>query len=110
MVRLIAVVVVLLVPFTGFSQEKRTWVYVSRAGQDLVGSRFETALKDEPSRSTRYRPRYSKVAKTKFEFHIDLSTVDVSDTKAEQGKKSVVSIVIEEFGLPDLPNGPTLGP
>jgi hypothetical protein len=101
MMRLIAVVVVLLVPFTGFGQEPRTWVYVSRAGQDLVGSRFEAALKDELSRSTRYRPRYSEGAKTKFEFHIDLSTADVSDSKAEQSKRSVVSVVIEDFGLPN---------
>jgi hypothetical protein len=53
MVRLIAVVMVLLVPFTSFSQEARTWVYVSRTGQDFIGSRFEAALKDELSRSTR---------------------------------------------------------
>jgi hypothetical protein len=101
MVKLTALIAVLLVPFTGFSQEARTWVYVSRAGQDLIGSRFEAALKDELSRSTRFRPRYSEGAKTKFEFHIDLGTVDVSDVKEEQGKKSVVSVVIEESGLPN---------
>jgi hypothetical protein len=101
MMRLIAVVVILLIPYTSFGQESRTWVDVSRAGQDLIGSRFEAALKEELSRSTRYRPRHSDGAKTKFEFHIDLSTVDVSDIKAEQGKRSVVSVVIEDFGLPN---------
>jgi len=74
---------------------------VSHAGQDRVGSLFESALKQELSRSTRYVPRYSEGAKTKFEFHIDLSTVDVADNKPEQGKRSVVSVVIEDFGLPN---------
>lgn len=73
----------------------------SRAGQGLVGSRFEAALKDELSRSTRYKPRYSEGVKTKFEFHIDLRTADVSDNKSEQGKRSVISVVIEDFGLPN---------
>src|SRR5260370_40447582 len=91
--RLIAIVVVLLVPLTGFGQEARTWVYASRAGQDLVGSRFEAAL----SRSTRYKPRYSEGVKAKFEFHIDLCTADVSDNKSEQIKRSVISVVIEDF-------------
>jgi len=41
---------------------------------------FEEALKQELSRSTRYVPRYTEGAKGKFEFHIDLNTVDVADS------------------------------
>jgi len=40
-------------------------------------------------------------ATTKFEFHIDLSTADVSDSKTERGERSAVSVVIEDFGLPN---------
>ena len=99
--RLTAIFFVLLAPYAGFAQESRIPVYVSRAGQDRVGSLFETSLKQELARSTRYVPRHSEGAKTKFEFHIDLSTVDLADNKAEQDKRSVVSVVIEDFGLPN---------
>jgi len=99
--RLIAMFFVLLVPYAGFSQESRIPVYVSHTGQDRIGLLFERSLKQELSRSTRYVPRHSEGAKTKFEFHIDLSTVDVADDKSEQGKRSVVSVAIEAFGLPN---------
>jgi hypothetical protein len=101
MVRLIAIFFVLLVPHAGFAQQSRTPVYVSHTGQDRVGSLFEAALKQELSRSTRYVPRHYEGTKTKFEFHIDLSTVDVADNRSEEGKRSVVSVVIEDFGLPN---------
>jgi hypothetical protein len=80
------------------AQQSRIPVYVSRTGKDNVGSLFETALKQELSRSAHYMPRYSEGTKTKLEFHIDLSTIDIADSKPEQGKKSAVSIVIGEFG------------
>lgn len=101
MMRLIAIFLVLLVPCASFPQGSRTPVYVSHTGQDRVGSLFEAALKQELSRSARYAPQHSEEAKAQLEFHIDLSTVDVADNKSEQGKRSVVSVVIEDFGLPN---------
>jgi hypothetical protein len=98
MMRLIALLFALLAPYIIFAQESRTPVYLSHTGQDGVGSLFEATLKQELTRSTRYVLLYSEGAKTKFQFHIDLSTVDVADAKSDQGKRSVVSVVIEEFG------------
>src|SRR5260370_38268298 len=101
MMRLTAIFFVLLAPYAGFAQESRIAVYVSRAGQDGVGSLFETSLKQELARSTRYVPRHSEGAKTKFEFPMDLRTVDLADNKAEQDKRSGDSVVIKDFTLPD---------
>src|SRR5258708_5082134 len=101
MTQLIALVLPLLIPNAGFAQESRTPVYVSHNGQDRVGLLFDLALKQELSHSARFMPRHSESAKTKFAFHIDLSTVDVADNKSEQGKRSVISVVIEDFGLPN---------
>ena len=100
MKRLQSVVISFLVviPATCFAQARRAPVYVSHAGQDSVGALFEAALNQELSRSILYIPRSAKGANGKFEFHIDLRTVDVADSKSEQGKRSVVSVVIEDFG------------
>jgi hypothetical protein len=101
MVRPIILFLTMLLSFACLAQGPRTPVYLSRTGQDSVGVLFEAALKQELSRSTRYTPRNAEGAKGKFEFVIELATVDVADDKAEQGKRSVVSIVIEDFGLPN---------
>lgn len=101
MTQLIAVVLALLVPNASFAQESRTPVYVSHNGQDRLGLLFELALKQELSRSARFMPQHSESEKTKLEFHIDLITVDVAENKSEQGKRSIVSVVIEDFGLPN---------
>src|SRR6266404_1268216 len=97
-----ALLLAFVTPYTSFAQESRTPVSVSHIGQDSVGSLFEVAVKHELSQSTRYVPRNSEAVKTKpeFSFYIELSTVDVADNKSEQGKRSVVSVVIEEFGRP----------
>jgi hypothetical protein len=99
MTRLIAIFLLLLVPCADFARESRTVVSVSRIGQDLVGSRFEAALNQELSRSTRYKQQHTEGVTTRREFHIDLVTVDAAYNKLEQGKKSVVSVVIEDFGV-----------
>ena len=100
-IHLSALLLAFVIPYTSFAQESRTPVSVSHIGQDSVGSLFEVALKQELSRSSRYMPRNSEAVKTKPEFFIELSTVDVADNKSEQGKRSVVSVVIEDFGRPD---------
>jgi hypothetical protein len=103
MKRLQSVVISFLavIPATCFAQARRAPVYVSHAGHDSVGALFEAALNQELSRSILYIPRSAEGANGKFEFHIDLRTVDVADSKSEQGKRSVVSVVIEDFGLPN---------
>jgi hypothetical protein len=62
---------------------------------------FEGALKRALTDSTRYMPKYSEQAQNKFELYVELVSVDVAENKPDEGKRSVVSIVIEEFGLPN---------
>jgi hypothetical protein len=93
---------VVLFACAGFAQEKRSPVYVSHSGQDKVGALFEAALRNELSHSSVYALlKFEESSKTKFEFHIGLASVDVAVNNSEQAKRSVVSVVIEEFGLPN---------
>jgi hypothetical protein len=101
MVRPIAVLVLLLVPRAISAQESRIPVHVSHSGKDSVGSMFEQALKRALTHSTKYMPKYSEQEQNKFELYLELVSVDVAENKSEEGKKSVVSVVIEEFGLPN---------
>ena len=101
MIRSIILFFAVLTPYVCFAQASRTPVYLSRTGQDSVGVLFEAALKQELSHSTHYTQPHAEGAKSKFKFEIELATVDVADDKAEQGKRSVVSVVIEDFGLPN---------
>jgi len=101
MMRPIAVLVLLLAPGTSFAQEGRIPVHVSHTGKDSVGSLFDEALKQELMRSTRYMPKYSEQSKNKFELYVEMISVDIAENKSEEGRKSVVSVVIEEFGLPN---------
>jgi hypothetical protein len=101
MTRLIAVVFVLLIPCASSAQERRIPVSVSRTGQDQVGSLFAAALKRELSHSKQYEPMFTGGINTGFRLYVDLITVDVADKELEQGKRSVVSIVIQDFGLPN---------
>ncbi len=36
-----------------------------------------------------------------FQFDMDMITTDAGDTAAEQGKRAVVSVVVEDMGLPN---------
>lgn len=101
MMRPIVLLVVLLIPCATFAQESRIPVHVSHIGQDSVGLRFDEALKQELTRSARYAPKYSAQAKNKFELYVELISVDVAENKSDEGKKSIISVVIEEFGLPN---------
>jgi len=62
---------------------------------------FEQALKRALTHSTKYMLKYSEQEQNKFELYVELVSVDVAENKTEEGKKSVVSVVIEEFGLPN---------
>ena len=101
MMRPIAVLVLLLIPRASFAQELRIPVHVSHTGGDSVGSMFDEALKRALTHSTRYMPKYSEQAQNKFELYVELVSVDVAENKSDEGKRSVVSVVIEEFGLPN---------
>jgi hypothetical protein len=101
MMRPIAVLALLLVPRASFAQESRIPVHVSHTGKDSVGTMFDEALKQELTHSIRYMPKYSEQAKNKFELYVELVSVDVAENKSDEGKRSVVSVVIEEFGLPN---------
>ena len=46
-------------------------------------------------------PKYSEQTQDKFELYVELISVDVTESKSDEGKRSVVSVVIEEFGLPN---------
>ena len=99
--RYIMAFLLFLAPCASLAQQSRTPVSLSRVGQDQVGALFQTALKQELAHSTRYIPRHAEGAKGKFEFDIELVTLDISDSEAQEGRRSVVSVVIEDFGLPN---------
>ena len=100
--RPIAVLVLLLVPRASFAQESRIPVHESHTGKDSVGSMFAEALRRALTHSTRYVPKYSEQTQNKFELYVELVSVDVAENKSgDEGKRSVVSVVIEEFGLPN---------
>jgi hypothetical protein len=58
---------------------------------------FDEALKRALTHSTRYMPKYSEQAQNKFGLYVELVSVDVAENKSDEGKRSVVSIVIQEF-------------
>jgi hypothetical protein len=101
MLRLIAVILAVLIPSASLAQEQRIPVSVSRSGQDQVGSLFATALKQELLRSTRYALSDPGKIKNGLRFYIDLITVDPAESETERGKRCVVSVVIQDFGLPN---------
>jgi hypothetical protein len=61
----------------------------------------DDALKRALTHSTRCMPKYSEQTQDKFELYVELISVDVTESKSDEGKRSVVSVVIEEFGLPN---------
>jgi hypothetical protein len=99
--RPIAVFVLLLVPRASFAQESRIPVHVSHMGKDSVGSMFDQALEQELTHSAGYMPKYSEQAKNRFALCVEMVSADVAENTSDEGKKSVVSVVIEEFGLPN---------
>jgi hypothetical protein len=99
MKKLLLVIFTLLIPFSGAAQERKTPVSVGHTGNDEVGKLFVEAFNRELSHSTRYAPMNE--SDKGFRFFVDFITVDVADTAPEEGKRSVVSVVIEDMGLPN---------
>jgi hypothetical protein len=101
MMRLIALMVLLIAPSLTFAQEERIPVYVSHVGKDPVGVAFENSVRRELKRSPRYVLKESEEHQDGLRFYMELESVDTAGTKADFGKRSFVSIVIQQFGLPN---------
>jgi hypothetical protein len=93
------VLLVLLIPLAVAAQQRKTPVAVGHTGKDEVGSLFVDALNREIAQSGHYEP----MGKTEkgFRFYVGLITVDAAETTSDQAKRSVVSVVIEDMGLPN---------
>jgi hypothetical protein len=89
----------LLIPLSGAPQERKTPVSVGHTGKDQVGMLFVEAFNRELSHSTRYAPMSE--SDKGLRFFVDFISVDAADSAAEEGKKSVISVVIEDMGLPN---------
>jgi hypothetical protein len=96
-----AIGIALLVPCLYGAQERKTPVSVFRIGQDQVGSLFVAAVNRELAKSVRNEQMPSEGIKDGFRFYVELISIDVSDDVSAQGKRSVISVVIEEMGLPN---------
>lgn len=90
---------VLLFAFSAVAQQAKIPVSVGHTGKDRVGILFVDAFKRELSHSPSYQPINEN--EKGLRFFVDFITVDVSDVPAEEGKRSVVSVVIEQMGLPN---------
>jgi hypothetical protein len=74
-------------------------VSVADIGKDPVGTLFVKTFERDITLSARYELIKGPVKG--FQFYVDILTTDAGDAAAEQGKRSVVSVVIEDMGLPD---------
>jgi hypothetical protein len=99
MKRLLILATALLFASTGVAQQPKIPVSVEHTGKDRVGILFVEAFKRELSHSSRYQPMNEN--EKGLRFFVDFITVDASDIPAEEGKRSVVSVVIEQMGLPN---------
>src|SRR5712664_86957 len=101
MSRLHIAVFVLLITCASVAQERKIPVSVSRTGEDEVGSHFVAAFDRQLSLSSRYEPTPTKGIDKGLRFYIELMTVDLAGDGQEPGKRSAVSVVIEDMGLPN---------
>jgi hypothetical protein len=101
MLRWIAIVWTLVLPFSTASQQRKLPISISHVGHDEVGSLLLKSLNREISKSSTYEVRFSHGINPGLRFDLELNTVDVADNQAEHGKRSVASIVIQEMGLPN---------
>jgi len=76
-------------------------VYVSHAGQDVIGNDFVDAVKRALSKSEKYKVDSPNVAAHErgFQLHLDVVTLEVAS--AENQQASVASVTAEEMGLPN---------
>jgi hypothetical protein len=101
MMRAMIALFVLLIPCSGAAQQRKIPVSVSQVGHDQVGSLFATAFKQDLSHSARYEFMRTEVSKSGLRFYVEFITVDAADGASDQGKRSVISVVIQDMGLPN---------
>jgi len=99
MKQILVAVLALMFSGAGFAQDQKTPVSVGHTGKDEVGSLFVGAFNRQLSHSARYEPM--KGLETGFRFYVSFVTLDPSDNSPEQGRRSVVSVVIEDMGRPN---------
>ncbi len=98
---LFATVLALVIPCSGFAQDRKTPVSVSHTGKDQVGVLFVAALDRELSNSNKYRPLRAGENESGLRFYVDLISIDPADTPQQRERKSVISVVVQDFGLPN---------
>jgi hypothetical protein len=99
MKRLLILATALLIASTSVAQQAKIPVSVRHTGKDRVGILFVEAFNRELSHSPRYQ--HMNENEKGLRFFVDFITVDASDIPAEEGKRSVGSVVIEQMGLPN---------
>jgi hypothetical protein len=100
-VRLFTLFLILLIPATVAASDRRIPITVNQRGSDQVGSLFATAFNRELSHSTRYGFAPSGVNPRGVEFYVDIISADAAVEASEKGKRSIISLVIQEMGLPN---------
>jgi hypothetical protein len=95
----ITLVVALLIASSSRAQHAKTPVSIGHSGKDQVGSLFVEAFDREIERSHTYE-RMGENEKG-FRLYVDFITVDASEAPGGKGKRSVVSVVIQEMGRAD---------
>jgi hypothetical protein len=95
MTRLLVAALVVLIPAASIAQMRKTPVSVSHTGQDRVGTLFVAAFKQKVLHSDGYE--LMKDDEKDLRFYVEMITVDPADTESDQGKRSVVSVVIQSY-------------
>jgi hypothetical protein len=90
-----------LISCTSIAQQRRIPVSVSRTGEDQVGAVFVAALNREISHSTKYVLMPGEGATAGLRFYLELATIDVAEDSQGLGKRSAVSVVAQDMGLPN---------
>jgi hypothetical protein len=94
------VALLLLLPCSAAAQD-RIPVSVSQTGLDQIGLTFASAFKRELARSSHYELMPSGGVNDGLRFYVELITIDVGGTARERGRRSAISVVIQEMGLPN---------
>lgn len=99
--RLFTVFLILLIPFSIAAPDRRIPITVTQRGSDQVGALFAGAFNRELSHSMRFGFAPSGVTQPGGEFFVELISVDTAVVAPEQGKRPVISLVIQEMGFPN---------
>jgi hypothetical protein len=98
---LLVVILWVFVPCSVFAQDSKIPISVAHTGKDEVGAQFAEALSRQISASTHYKPMPAAGTENGLRFYVDLITLDSATALAQQGKRSAISVVVEDMGLPN---------